>query len=150
MNDQLKIMALDAADLVVISAHVQDSVLKGGEIEYCPQKLQLVLPINRFAWETKNAQRWLFKKFERRRSVLHFSRVENIKYRGINRQDKEQVLSLLAINFFPDELKGDPSGVLELTFAGNASMQIEVECIEAQLSDLGAAWTARGRPRHGG
>ena len=60
MADNLKLMALDADDLLVISAHVQDSVLLSAEIEFDPQKGLLFLPINRFAWEAPSARRLLF------------------------------------------------------------------------------------------
>ncbi len=148
MSDQLKIMAMDALDLAVISAHVQDAVLKGGEIEYSPHNKQLVLPINRFAWEADSGRRGLFKKYERRLSVLHFAQVESVRTKSIDRQDKTQILSLLAITFSPTDHGDDLSGTLEFTFAGNAAMSVQIECIEAQLSDLGARWTARGKPRH--
>ena len=150
MTDQLKIMALDADDLAVISAHVQDAVLKGGDIVHRPNQKQLVLSFNRFAWEAKPTRRWFLKKHERRLSVLHFSQVEGVKSKGIQQNDKKQILSILAITFKSNGLDGDPSGTLEITFSGGAAMIVDVECIEAQLTDLGATWAARGKPRHGG
>jgi hypothetical protein len=33
-------------------------------------------------------------------------------------------------------------------FSGNAGVRLEVECIEAQLADMAAAWQARARPEH--
>jgi hypothetical protein len=57
------------------------------------------------------------------------------------------VLSLLAVNFEPSE---HPSGYVTLTFSGDASIRLQVECIEAELTDLGPAWKARSKPRHPG
>ena len=69
-----------------------------------------------------------------------------MKSNGIDRSKPETVLSLLAIRFLPDET---PSGKIELIFADKASLLIDVECIEAQLADIGGAWAAQAKPRHG-
>ena len=148
MSELLKLMALDADDLLVISAHVQDSVLRSGEIEYAPDKGLLMLPINRFAWEAPAARRILFKKYQRRRSVLHFSRVNGLKSNGIDSKDETQVKSLLSISFIPTSEANDPSGQIKLDFGGGGGLLLDVECIEAQLTDLGAAWEASSRPQH--
>jgi hypothetical protein len=37
-----------------------------------------------------------------------------------------------------------------LTFSGDASIQLQVECIEAELKDLGLVWRTRSRPEHPG
>jgi hypothetical protein len=57
------------------------------------------------------------------------------------------VLSLLAVHFEPKE---HPGGFITLTFSGGASIRLQVECIEAELTDLGPAWRARSRPQHPG
>jgi hypothetical protein len=38
--------------------------------------------------------------------------------------------------------------VLTLFFAGGGAIRLEVECIEAELRDLGAAWRTRTKPDH--
>ena len=59
----------------------------------------------------------------------------------------DRVLSLLAVRFEPSE---HPSGFVTLTFSGDASIRLHVECIEAELTDLGPAWRARSKPQHPG
>ena len=49
--DQLKLAALDAEDLQVLSAHVQDAVLKVGDIRFFAADGHLVLTMNRFVWD---------------------------------------------------------------------------------------------------
>lgn len=141
--DVLKLAALDSEDLTVISACCQDGVLKIGEINVLPGEKRLVLPVNRYAWE-KNGQRLAIP--ERRRAVLHFDRVMSVQSHGIDRKKPDEVLSLLTIRFVENNA---PSGTVELVFAGEAMLRIEVECIEVQLSDLGATWAARATPKHG-
>ena len=65
---------------------------------------------------------------------------------GIDRNRPDDILSLLAIDFVPAE--DSPAGVIELIFSGNAALRLDVECIEARLTDLGAAWETPSRPRH--
>ena len=51
----LKLLALDEDDLKVMSAHVQDAVMKVGDLQFLPAAKRFVLPMNRFAWEVKTA-----------------------------------------------------------------------------------------------
>ena len=64
---------------------------------------------------------------------------------GFDANAREGVLNLLAIRFTPGD---EPAGQIELDFAGGGSVRLAVECIEARLQDLGAAWAAKGRPTH--
>ena len=43
---------------------------------------------------------------------------------------------------------GDRDQPLELSFAGGGTVRLGVECLEARLSDLGAAWAATAKPAH--
>jgi Protein of unknown function (DUF2948) len=142
--DALKLAALDEKDLEVISACAQDSVMKTGEIQYQAKAKRLVLPLNRFVWEREPRAKG--QSAERRRAVLHFDRVTAVKSSGLDRSKPDSVLSLLALRFLPDEA---PSGKLELIFADNISVLLDVECIEAQLADIGGTWAAQAKPRHG-
>lgn len=141
--EQLKLAALDAEDLAVISAQVQDAVLKVGDIRYYPADGQLVLVMNRFAWDVENgASR---KSHERRRAALSFAGVSALKAQNIRQDAKDAVLSLLAVEFEESEA---PAGRLRLVFAGGGTLSAEAECIEARLTDLGAAWETEHRPSH--
>ena len=41
-----------------------------------------------------------------------------------------------------------PGGTVELVFAGGGALKLEVECIDAGLTDVSGVWAARGRPEH--
>lgn len=141
--DALKLIALDGHDLNVISAHVQDAVLKVGDLEFLPAAKRFVLAMSRFAWERKPG--FLRGRNERRRSVLHFDRVLAAKTAGIARDKPDEVLSLLAVSYVPINA---PAGIVELVFSGGGAVMLEVECVEARLADVGGAWQASSRPRH--
>lgn len=149
MSQELKLLALDAEDLNVISAHAQDAVLSVGDIDFSPSGKRLLIAMNRFVWESPASRRRLFKKHERRRSVLHVEKVRAVRSAGLDRQRPETVLSLLAITFEQDEA-GNPAGSLIFDFAGGASLQADVECVEMRFLDIGGAWSATRRPRHPG
>ena len=140
----LKLIALDEEDLNVISAHVQDAVLKVGDMAWLPRERRFVALINRFDWAAvaSGAGR---QGLRRRRTALRFERVRSARIQGFDLGAKQQVLSLLAIQF---EAGAAPAGAVTLVFSGAAAVRLEVECIEAGLSDLGAAWRAKGRPVH--
>lgn len=139
----LKLLALDEDDLKVVSAHVQDAVMKVGDLQFLPAARRFVVPMNRFAWETKSG--FLRRHNERRQAVLHFDRVLGVKTIGIRRDKSEEVLSLLAVSFVAID---KPAGLVELIFSGNGTITLDVECIEARLADVGGAWQAAARPLH--
>ncbi|PRD40832.1 DUF2948 domain-containing protein [Phyllobacterium phragmitis] len=143
--EMLKLVALDDGDLQIISAHLQDAVLKVSDLDYLPREKRFVVAANRFVWERAETGGFGKRTLERRRSVLHFDCVTAVKASGIDRSRKDDVLSLLAVRFLPGDA---PAGVVEFTFSGNAAIRLDVECIEAKLTDLGPAWEARSKPEH--
>jgi len=140
----LKLIALDKEDLSIISSYLQDAVLKTADLTYLAAEKRFVVVVNRFAWEEAGARSR--KGFERRRTALHFDRVNAVRSRGFNPHDKDRVLSLLTVNFVPGE--DAPAGKVELIFSGEAAIELDVECVEAQMSDLGAAWQTEFKPVH--
>jgi hypothetical protein len=141
--DLLKLVALDEQDLEVVSAHVQDAVMKVGDLEFLPATKRFIAPMNRFAWEAKTGFRR--PRPQRRNSVLHFDRVLGAKTAGIARDKPAEVLSLLAVSFIAMD---KPAGIIELIFSGGGAIMLDVECVEARLADLGGAWEATSRPAH--
>ena len=55
------------------------------------------------------------------------------------------MLNLLAVEFSETD---PPAGVVNLIFSGGGALRLEVECLEAELADLGPSWPAGGRPIH--
>lgn len=144
-DDRLRLIALDAEDLAVLSAHVQDAVLKVGEMAWLKPEKRFVIAMNRFAWETAAGGARRRRDYQRHRAALHFERVEAVAQSGIQQEAKEAVLELLAIRFEP---RDGPSGDVLIDFAGGATLRLSVECLEAQLADLGPAWSTPHAPRH--
>ena len=140
----LKLVALDEDDLKIVSAHVQDAVMKVGDLEFLRPRGLFVMPMNRFAWEIRTG--FLGGRPERRNSVLHFSRVLSARTSGITPGKPDEVVSLLAVTFAPSA--DAPAGAIDLVFSGGGAIRLDVECVEARLADLGGAWEASSRPAH--
>ena len=140
--DQLKFVALDEADLEVVSAHVQDAVVKVADILWRAKEKRLVVVLNRFDWEIAQGDH---PQYRRRRAALRFERVLSCKCRNVDQAARDGVLNLLTVEFAPSEA---PSGVVTLIFSGGAALRLDVECLEAELADLGSSWTAGHCPAH--
>ncbi len=146
--NELKLIALDAEDLMVLSAHLQDAVVRVADMAYLKGAKRFAAVVSRFDWAQANNPGVKEKDRNiRRRSGLRFERVTAARLHGIDLAKKDRILSLLAISFEPGT---EPSGTVTFSFSGDAAIRLEVECVEAELKDLGAAWTARRKPEHGG
>lgn len=138
----LKLLALDTEDLEVISTHVQDAIVRVADMGYARGDRRFALLMNRFDWETGQGRR---DKGQRKRAALHFDAVQSVVTNGFDPNSAEGILALLAITF--KSIDG-PAGIIELSFAGGATVRLGVECLEARLSDLGSAWAAAAKPAH--
>ncbi len=137
----LRLHALDAEDLALISAHVQDALARVGDIAYLPRKRRFALVCSRFDWTAEGEGR-----LERCRTGLHFEGVRQVRCQNVARDRPDAVLELLAVTFEPGA--DPPSGFVRLIFAGGAAISLDVECVEAQLCDIGPRWTVAARPVH--
>jgi hypothetical protein len=149
--DQLKLIALDEEDLAVISAQLQDAVVRVGELAYLKGERRFATVVNRFNWmaalqagKTGPAD----DSFERRQTALRFEGVSAAQLQNIDLADKRRVLSLLAIQFAKAS-EDDPGGHITLVFSGGSGIRLTVDYIECELRDLGAAWSTKSQPKHG-
>jgi hypothetical protein len=140
--DLLKLVALDKEDLEIISAHLQDAVVKVDEFVWQPELNRLVVGLNRFDWEAAVAET---PAWQRRRSALRFDRVLSFKSRNVQPADKDKVLNLLALDFAETDA---PAGVVTLSFSGGVALRLDVECIESEAVDLGPVWATTCCPDH--
>ena len=144
--DDLKLIAFDSEDLTAISAHMQDAIARVGDIAYLARERRFVAIFNRFDWRsTLDQQNGKKGPPQRRRSALKFEHVTGAKLLNIRREASDAVLELLSIEFSENT---SPEGTITLNFSGGGAIQLSVECIEAQLNDLGPVWRASSVPDH--
>ncbi|WP_171232801.1 DUF2948 family protein [Ruegeria sp. HKCCA4812] len=143
----LNLGAEDAEDLKVISTLVQDAVFPVTEMKWQPSHHRFGLLLNRFRWEDKDAAARRDRPFERVQSVLVFDSVLSVASQGIDRSEKDMVMSLLSVEFEPGE---DGAGQVLLTLAGDGAIRLKVEALDATLKDVTRPYQApSGRaPQH--
>ncbi len=145
-TQQLKLAAADEEDLKIISAHLQDAVLLVGDIRFDPVRHTATFLLNRFDWQhAMDGKRRKKQDYRRCQAALLFDRVHNMQSRKIRRDAPMAVLELLSLSFTATDA---PSGHVDLLFAGGGTLRLDVECIEARLSDLDGEWTTPHMPRH--
>ena len=149
--EELKLVALDKDDIEIVSAHVQDALVKVADILWQPREHRFVVALNRFDWMNAADARGpknpddAAPDYRRCRTALRFERVNTCKCRDLDPLDRNAVLNLLAVEFAE---RDPPAGTVTLTFSGGAAIRLEVECLEAELVDLGEVFSAVLCPDH--
>jgi hypothetical protein len=138
----LRLLAEDAADLEVLSAAVQDAVVRLTDVSFEGSARRFTLSLNRFRWEAGARTP------ERVRAALRFAGVLGVKSRRAPATDPDAVVSILAVTFEPCGQPEDPSGAVHLKLAGGGDIRLDVECIDAILVDVSEPWAAIRKPRH--
>ncbi len=139
-SGSLKLLVQDADDLAVVSAHLQDTVVRIGDMAFLPKEQRFALVGCRFDWVAAEKGRT-----ERCHTGLHFDHVLHAAFQGFDPKKTDTVLNLLSAIFIETDV---PSGEVLLTFSGGAAVRLEVECLDAQMRDFGARWTAAHCPDH--
>jgi hypothetical protein len=138
MGESLRLKALDADDVAVIGAALQDAAVPVTDMRFLADERRFALAVSRFRWERPALADE--GGGERVPAALTIEGVKAARYRGIDRRNPSLVLDLLTVR------AGD--GAVELVFAGEAAIRLEVERIEVRLEDFGQPWPTPFRPRH--
>jgi hypothetical protein len=128
---QLKLIALDADDLAVISAHIQDARVQTSDIIWRQGEKRLVIGMSRLDWEQTLAGEATPRRLI---AALRFDRVLSCKSRNIDIASAEATLELIGIEFHPGEA---PGGSAVLMFSQGGALRLDLECLECELTDLG-------------
>ena len=132
MTAQLKLIALDADDLAVISAHGQDARVQPADIIWRQGEKRLVVGMSRLEWEQTLAGETAPRRLV---AALRFDRVLSCKSRNIDLEAPDVAMELLGIEFHPGE---PPGGCAVLLFSQGGAVRLDVECLECELTDLDA------------
>ena len=133
------LMAQDPGDLVVISALLQDALVRHADMTYQSTSRRFVAVFSRYRWEVKSPAR------ERVRTGLHFNHVLKVQSRGVALQVRDSVAELLAIRVAPDTAD---RVAITLEFSGGGAVRLTAECIDSEVRDIGPAWDTRHTPDH--
>ena len=144
----LNIGAMDAEDVPVLSALVQDAVLTVADMEWQPKARRLAFLVNRIRHEDVDRAMQQGRAVERVRALLVIDGVLSVASQGIDRSDTDTVLQILALEFFAGD---PPGGAVTLTLAGDGALRATVEAVEIRLRDVTRPYAApSGKlPDHG-
>ncbi len=125
--------ALDADDLKVIAALVQDAVFPAAEMRWDRSRRRFAVLLNRFRWELGGGR------IERVQSVLTIEDALRVASQGLARDDTDLVLSLLTLDWEPGE---DGTGRIAMVLAGDGAVAVDVEALEVTLRDVTRPYAA--------
>jgi hypothetical protein len=138
MSDKLKLTALDADDLSVISASVQDSLVAVRDCAYFKDEKRFVLLLNRFRWE---ADPTIESAHSRTHSALVFNEVTAVRRHDIPMNEPDRMLELLA-------LAQEGAHSVTLRFAADRAIRLEIGRLACHLGDVGEPWATPWKPAH--
>ncbi len=158
--DALRLRAEDADGLHTLSAVLQDSLIRTGDIAYFPEQQRFALVANRFRWEhapevvgngdqPETAVDARFEDvahavYERVHSGLRIDGVRAVQRKNIDPRDKGRILNLMAITCEP--IAGGQQITLEFSHQG--VIRLEADRILCHLEDLDEPWPTTWRPHH--
>ncbi len=129
----LRLLAQGAQDVPVLSALLQDAVFPMGEMTWDRRRRRFALMVNRFRWEDRDAAAAGHRGYERVQAVLVVEGVLTVQSQGIDRSDRDTVLSVLDLAFVAGD---EGAGRLILTLAGDGAIALEVEALDLSLQDV--------------
>ena len=121
-----KIIAENAEDLRMISAICSGSKILQSEIKFLRQNRVFLLPLQRNTLEKQ------IKNQESINSIIKFDYIYRSKSKNINQKLKNNILELLAIEIFKNNLNFE----IVLLFSNNAAITLVAEVIDVTLEDI--------------
>ena len=139
----LKLIARTTDDLRVISAHLQDSIVKTSDIANLKKNRIFLMQLNRFMWE--DVEKGVFRKNKRIRSVLKFENILKVASKNVDQKKNDRFLDFLAIE---TTKMPDKNYEMNLIFSGDIVLKLIAEAIEVTLDDQGYPWESKNKPEH--
>lgn len=134
----LRLTALDADDLGVVSAAVQDALVAVRDCAWLKDEERFVLLLNRFRWEAAPLDATAH---SRTHSALVFNEVKGVRHHHIPLGEPDRMLELLAV-------VQDTPGSVTLRFAAGRAIRLEIGRLACHLGDVGEPWATPWKPAH--
>jgi hypothetical protein len=155
MSTPLKLRAVDADDLAVLGACLQDALVAVQDMRFIGEEDRFVMVVNRFCWEKLAPGARLEPRaesaedsagagpYERVHCGITFEHVKGVQARGFTPgapADQGRLLEVLTIL--------DEDGELTLVFSGGAAVRLSVDEVEVFVQDMDEPWPTLWRPNH--
>ncbi|MGI9486005.1 MAG: DUF2948 family protein [Geminicoccaceae bacterium] len=150
-GDRLCLRARDRDDLQVIAACLQDALVPLREMAYMADEHRFMAAFNRFQWE-RLTDPGDVADLTLSQSVLRVDHVNSVQYRGLDGDLDGIKFELLTIMTEPADGADHPGNAgghqINLLFAGDVALRLQVSDVVIMLQDFGDAWAAGVAPRH--
>lgn len=133
----MKLRAEDENDLAVLSASVQDAIIRVGDIRFDPVGRSLSLRLSRFMHELDTPMRI--------EAGLRFDSVMRVQSAGFDRSNPDAFAVVLGLSF---EVLDNPDGLVTINLAGGGALRLNVECLDVLLADMGEPRRTASQPAH--
>ena len=147
----LRLKAVDAEDLSIVSAQLQDAIVPVGDMAYLADRHVFAMVVNRFMWEcgpiephgAEEAGRDgpMCPLYLRTNCGIEFRQVTKVQSRGIDLRDRGQMLCLLALC----QQEGE---AIDLHFSGGGAIRLSVAAIDCRVRDMDEPWPTERQPTH--
>ena len=142
-SGRLRLLGHDRDDIEIISAALQDAIVRVGDINWHRGKRRLTLQLQRYRWEIAETDG----PGERVASVLSIEDVMTVRSRHFDRSNPDAFLSVLTVATVEPEAS-DGIDQLLITLSGGGEMAVDVEAIDVLLADTSDPRPALSRPVH--
>ena len=139
----LNLIGKNTDDLKVISAYLQDSIVKIKDIVFLKKNRTFIMMLSRFMWE--DVEKGIFRENKRVKCALKFDEVIEAKSKNINQKKKDRALECLAIKC-TSALKNYYE--INFFFSGDGIITIIAETLEVSMKDIGEPWKVKHAPLH--
>ena len=133
---KLKLLAVDAEDLAIISSATQDALVPVRDCGWFKDEKRFALLLNRFRWEASDER-----ESSRTHSALVFNDVTSVSHIDVPLGEPDRVLELLAV------AQEAPNTVI-LRFAAGRAIRLEIARLACHLEDVGEPWATPWKPAH--
>lgn len=143
---RLRLIAEDHEDLLLLSAHLQDSLMPLHSMRFHEKEGTFSSLCNRFCWEHDGKHYFEEQPlFHRVHTGLSFKHVTSVQHKGFDRDSMHhRHLNLLAIKAEEDT----NSFKIHLLFSGESEIKLNVDKLYCHMGDLHHPWPTAKKPKH--
>jgi hypothetical protein len=140
--EPLRMIVQDGNDLQVIAACLQDALVPLSGLEYDKEGECFHLIANRFCWEWEGEAAQETPCYSRVAAGLSFQHVKDVQKKGLELQNKNELINLLTIH----AIDGEDS--IHLVFSGGSEIKLTVERLSCHLKDMDEPYPTLNKPCH--
>ena len=145
-GNRLKLRAVAAEDVGVLSALLQDGLVAASDLHYQKDEASFVAVINRFCWEHGDD---VVSEIQPNRCLcgLKVAHVKHVSQRGLSARSN-QFYNLLSITYEETEENKKAVNRLTFTFSDGYGIKLVVDELALIVQDIAAPHPGMARPQH--